>query len=75
MKVSAWLVIELKDHPYYYGKIEPRIVKALQNRPKNQMAVKVTLEFEEEDLQPHVERLIDSGHVSLMIEEPEEDVE
>ena len=75
MKVSAWLVIELRNKNNWSGRIDPVITKARQTRPTNEMAVKVTLELEPEDLQPHVEKLINSGHIHLEVEPIEDDEE
>lgn len=75
LRASAWLTIELRDQNNWSGRIVPVISGARQTRPTNKMAVKVTLEFLPEDLQPHIDRLIDAGHISLVVEDAPEDEE
>lgn len=70
LKASAWLTIELRERNNWSGQINPVITGVRQTRPVNKMAVKVTLEFLPEDLQPHIDRLIEAGHISLVIEDP-----
>jgi hypothetical protein len=72
MKVSAWLVIELTQRNSWSRDVTAKIAKVRQTRPLNELAVKITLDFDPNDLQPHVEALADAGLLSLVIEEPEE---
>ena len=67
MKVSTWLVIELRRDDW--SKVVPVIVKARRTRPVNEMAVKVTLDIDPADLQPHVDALVEAGHITLEIDE------
>lgn len=75
MKVSAWLVIEMRNRNNWSGRIDPVITKVRQTRPTNDMAVKITLDIEPEDLQPHVDALLESGYIVLRIEDPAEDTD
>lgn len=71
MKVSTWLVIELRNKNNWSGEIVPFIAKARQTRPINEMAVKVTLDIDPAALQPQVEALIEAGLLTLQVETPD----
>ena len=74
LRASAWLTIELRNKNNWSETIDPVITGARQTRPVDKMAVRVTLEFLPEDLQPHIDRLLDAGHISLVVEDtPEEE--
>lgn len=66
MKCSAWLIIELGRGN------QPRITRVRQSRPRNEMAVHLTLDIDPNTLQPHVEALVEAGMIQLEIEEIDE---
>lgn len=70
MEASAWLVIELPNLNSWTDRIAPRIVGVRQTRPDNKMAVHITLDFDDDAFQPHVERMVESGLIQLRIETP-----
>lgn len=71
MRVSTWLVIELRNRNNWSGEVVPFISKARQTRPVNEMAVKVTLDLDPDALQPHVTAMVDAGLIVLDVETPE----
>ena len=67
MKTSAWLVIELDRHG------DPYIVKTRKRRPRNEMAIRITLDIDMSVMQPRIEALIDQQAEISMLVEPDPD--
>ena len=68
MKTSAWLVIHLdgRGNPFI-----DRVVK--QRRPRNEMAIHITLDIDMNEMQPHLEMLVDQiEQVTVLLDGPSE---
>ncbi len=68
MKTSAWLVIHLdaRGNPFI-----DRVVK--QRRPRNEMAIHITLDIDMNEMQPHLEVLVDQiEQVTVLLDGPSE---
>ena len=74
MKVSTWLVIELRPKNSWNpeAQINAVITKARQTRPKGQMAIKVTLDIDAQSLQPRIEAWVDAGLIDIHVDEDAE---
>lgn len=63
-QTSCWLVITLDRHG---NPIIDRVVK--QRRPRNEMAIRLTVDIDMDRLQPHIEALVEQiDHITAVIE-------
>ncbi len=73
MIAEAWLVLELKTDRYAPSKITGvKIKKVMQTRPTDEIAVKVMLVLDPDDLQPAISVVVPQAAVSVAVQELEE---
>lgn len=70
MIASAWLVLELKPDKYSTrGNLqEIKIQRVVQNRPLNELAVKIVLDINPDELQPQVSVNVPINAISIPVE-------
>ncbi len=74
MIAEAWLVLELKTDRYAPSRITGvKIKKVMQTRPTDEMAVKVKLVIDPDELQPTISVVVPAQDaISIVVEELDE---